>query len=206
MSHTFFRKTKAMHKQGFSLGEVLMAAFVLTIGLTATTALIVGSIGNSYESRDAIIAAELAQEGVELVRNVRDQNFASERDGTPAGEGFAGFSTTDKHCTMDSGATSFNCHPSQGSPSLYRYYLATPTNPELGERYTHVASISRFARYIYIDYNDTNKNARVISYAFWDWENGSAMPSYVSGNGNTASCTLQNKCIFSETFLTKWSR
>lgn len=192
-------------RRGFSLGEVLLASFVLTMGLTAATALIVSSVNHSYESRDAVIATELAQEGVELVRNVRDQNFALEKDGTPAGEGFDGFSATDKHCRMDSGDVLFTCQPSQGTPAGRMYYLSTPTYPDLGDRYTHTGTTHRFARYIYIDYDDANKNARVVSYAFWDWPSGGSMPGHVSSTGNTAACTLQNKCVFSEVLLTSWS-
>lgn len=199
-------KTKKKTRKAFSLGEVLVAAFVLTVGLTATTALIVSSIEHAYDNREAIIAAELAQEGVELIRNVRDQNFALEADGTPAGQGFAGFSEPDKHCLMNSDDTSFTCTPSQGSPTSRGYYLQVPSFPGLGERFSHTVAVSRFARYIYIDYSIANNNARVISFAFWDWTNGDSMPSYIPGNGNTSSCTLANKCIFSEAFFTQWNQ
>jgi hypothetical protein len=193
-------------RRAFSLGEVLVAAFVLTVGLTATTALIVSSIGNAYDNRDAVIAAELAQEGVELVRNVRDQNFAFEADGIPSGEGFAGFSEADQHCRMDSSDTIFTCSGGQGTPSSNRYYLDEPTTPSMGQRYTHTPANRRFARYIYIDYDNTAKNARVISFTFWDWTNVDAMPSYISSSGNTSSCTLESKCVFSEAFFTKWNQ
>ncbi len=202
-----FLKTKKKIRKAFSLGEVLVAAFVLTVGLTATTALIVKSIENAYDNREAIIAAELAQEGVELVRNVRDQNFALEADGTPAGQGFAGFSAADKHCLMNSDDTSFTCNPSQGSPSGRGYYLQVPSFPGLGERFSHTVAVSRFARYIYIDYSPANNNARVISYVFWDWTNGATMPPSIPANGtNTSSCTLASKCIFSEAFFTQWNQ
>ncbi len=201
-----FLKTKKKIHRGFSLGEVLIAAFVLTVGLTATTALIVSSISKAYDNREAVVAAELAQEGVELIRNVRDQNFALEADGIPAGAGFAGFSQADKHCRMNSDDTTFTCTPSQGTPSNNRYYLRVPDFPELGERFTDTGSVSRFARYIYIDYSPANNNATVISFVFWDWTNGSAMPPYITTNGNTGSCTLANKCIFSEAKFTQWNR
>jgi len=199
-------KTNKKTRKAFSLGEVLVSAFVLTVGLTATTALIVGSISNSYDNREAVIASELAQEGVELVRNVRDQNFALEADGIPAGQGFAGFSAADKHCHMDANDTIFTCTPSQGTPgnSSNKYYLTVPDFPAIGQRYTHSSAPSRFARYIYIDYVAANQNARVVSYVFWDWTNPNAMPAYIPANGNTSSCTLVNKCVFSEAFFTKW--
>ncbi len=202
---TFFQNKKNKQR-AFSLGEVLLAAFVLSVGLTAATALVATSVGKTYDNRDAAIGVELAQEGIELVRNVRDQNFAQEKDGIPSGQGFSGFSETDKHCRMDSNEDLFTCYPSQGTPGTRSYYLDDPASPASGSRYQHTAATRRFARYIYIDYNDTNKNARVVSYVFWDWTNGGAMPAFVPSDGGTSSCTLANKCAFSEVFFSRWIR
>ncbi len=190
-------------RKGFSFGEVLISAFVLTVGLTATSALISSSLGHSYDNRDAIVAAQLAQEGVELVRNVRDQNFAIQADGGNGGDGFQGFDETQKSCRFEVDG-SFQCYASQGSPSSRRYYLATPFAPAYGDRFTHTGTADHFARYIYVEYNSTNKAARVVSYVFWDWSNANSMPSFVPSNGNVSGCTLTNKCVFSEVFLTKW--
>jgi Tfp pilus assembly protein PilV len=66
-------------KKGFSIGEVMLSAFVLSIVLVTIIGIISTSIGHSIDSRNAIIASELAQEGVELVRNVRDNNWANTR-------------------------------------------------------------------------------------------------------------------------------
>lgn len=63
------------NKKGFSFMEVMVSVFVLSIGITAIVALMAGNIKNSIESRDSIIASELAQEGDEIVRNIRDNNF-----------------------------------------------------------------------------------------------------------------------------------
>ena len=90
-----FRKFfKTETPAGFSLGEVLLAGFVLTVGLLSISALMAKSLKNSFENRDSIIAVELAQEGVELVRNVRDNSFIADADG------FAKFSGN-KHCRID---------------------------------------------------------------------------------------------------------
>lgn len=179
-----------------------MSAFVLTVGLTATTALISSSLRYSFDNRDAVIATQLAQEGVELMRNVRDQNFAIQADGGNGGDGFQGFSEGQKNCRVD--ANGMTCFSSQGGPSSQRYYLSAPTNPGAGGRFTDTGSVTRFARYVYVEYNNTDKTARVVSYVFWDWTNGASMPSFVPSNGTVDNCTLANKCVFSEVFLTKW--
>ncbi len=205
MKSSFFYYQKKKQK-AFSLAEVLLAAFTLSVGLTATAALVASSIEKTYGNRDAAIGVELAQEGIELVRNVRDQNFAQEKEGIPSGQGFSGFSETDKHCRMNSSDNLFTCYPSQGTPASRSYFLDEPASPGAGGRYQHTSATRRFGRYIYIDYNDAAKNARVVSYVFWGWTNDNAMPSFIPNNGGTTSCTLENKCVFSEVFFSRWVR
>ncbi len=67
-------------RQGFSLIETLISVFLITVGLLATVALISKSMMESMDSRNQLIAGELAQEGIELVRNIRDNNWANGRD------------------------------------------------------------------------------------------------------------------------------
>ncbi len=80
-------------KKGFSLIEIMIALFVLIIGIIATITLVTESVQQTRLSRDALIAASLAQEGTELVRNVRDANassvfFNNKFGNTPVGEIF----------------------------------------------------------------------------------------------------------------------
>ena len=56
--------------------EVLMATVIFSIGFVALANLMLSSLKDSADSRNLIIASELAQEGVELVRNFRDNNIA----------------------------------------------------------------------------------------------------------------------------------
>jgi hypothetical protein len=202
------QQKKHKKKKAFSFGEVLLSAFVLAVGLTATTALIAKSLSYSYQNRDVVIASTLAQEGVELVRNVRDQNFATEKDGGDGGDGFKYFSKPDKHCHVDvDDGMSLNCSPSQGRPNTRGYYLRTPANPAGGDRFIHTTTPNRFLRYIYIDYDDSggNMSAKVISYVVWDWDNPSNMPSSIHPSGQfTTNCTLANKCVYAEVYLTQW--
>ena len=59
-------------KPGFSLIEVLVALFVLSLGVSAVFLLMSKSLRSSMDARDQIIASQLAQEGIELVRNLKD--------------------------------------------------------------------------------------------------------------------------------------
>lgn len=71
------------NQKGQSLLELLVALFILVMVLTATVALIVNSINAGRESRNRLVAANLAREGVEIVRSIRDSNWID--PGNPTG-------------------------------------------------------------------------------------------------------------------------
>ena len=61
------------HKQqGFTLLEVLISLTILTIGSLAVFALMQQTVLSTERNRNSIIAVNLAREGMELVRNIRD--------------------------------------------------------------------------------------------------------------------------------------
>lgn len=67
-------KQNKKSKRGFSMLEMLIAGFILSVGLIATLKLVANSMSNSTDARDHVIASGLAQEGLELVRNIRDNS------------------------------------------------------------------------------------------------------------------------------------
>lgn len=76
-------------KRGFSLLEVIVAIFVIAIGVTGSLSLINYCISSAAIGKSQIIAANLAQEGLEIVRNIRDSNWledATWNDGLGEGE------------------------------------------------------------------------------------------------------------------------
>lgn len=104
----------SMHR-GQSLVELLIAIFVIVVGLTAATSMIFSNARTQELSAERVIAANLAREGVELAKAVRDSNWiaggstsfaaglASGTDytGVPLMEGgsFGGFSFTPNDMT-----------------------------------------------------------------------------------------------------------
>lgn len=172
--------------------EVLISSFVLAIGLVAIMALIAGGLKNSFESRDTIIAVGLVQEGAELVRNVRDNDFAA------GGNGFARFSGQ-RHCRIDYRANvndNLDCSVYAGSTSRYGLQYT-------GGFYEHGGS-GRFSRYVYIEYNGTDA-ATVRSFVYWGGgASGMFMLSDVGDTGNAARCIAAKKCVFTEIKLESW--
>ena len=71
---------KKSARKGFSLIEILVTIVIVGVGLVGMTAFFNMNIQSQFEVKNEIIAANLAQEGVELVRNIRDYNVLSESD------------------------------------------------------------------------------------------------------------------------------
>jgi prepilin-type N-terminal cleavage/methylation domain-containing protein len=69
--HHLRRKNDA----GFTLIELLIAIAVFTIGLLGSIGLATSNYSNSQDNLDKTLAVNLAQEGLELIRNVRDSNW-----------------------------------------------------------------------------------------------------------------------------------
>jgi len=147
---------KQKKRRGFTLLEVIIAIFILTVGAGASFALIQQTLLASSLIEFKIIAAYLAQEGIEIVRNIRDTNWLQEQRNTdpaksspwddglcelPPGEicGWqadyttATFTGTDFENCGDAGH--YNCNAYSGSflyidgnTGFYRYLVAPGPN------------------------------------------------------------------------------
>lgn len=173
---------KIKNKKGFSLLEVLSAIFVLSVGIVGVLSLITSSIRDSIDSRNHIIASELAQEGVELVRNVRDNNFFS-------GSAFDDINNGDGQCIdLASGTLISSCNNRL-------YYRNSPV------AYLHGSGAGRtetkFHRKITVsNYNNYGIEGKLlISMVIWG---GSSFPS-------KADCNSKAQCVYAEDVLTSWA-
>lgn len=64
--------------KGFSLVEVLVVISVMTFGLLGLVSLVKQNIQVQSVNKNFLIASMLSQEGLELVRNIRDENWLDE--------------------------------------------------------------------------------------------------------------------------------
>jgi Tfp pilus assembly protein PilV len=74
----------ANRKRAETLLEVMIALVVLTLGSISATSLILSAINANIYNKDALMALNLAQEGIEYMRNLRDTNwirFSANRQG-----------------------------------------------------------------------------------------------------------------------------
>lgn len=66
---------KVFNNFGISILEVVVAILIITIGMVGVLSLVIQNIQAQYINKNILIASGLAQEGLELVRNVRDLNW-----------------------------------------------------------------------------------------------------------------------------------
>lgn len=183
---TGYRLRVAGYK-AFSFAEVMISVFLLSIGMVATITLMSGSLRDSMDSRNQVIASGFAQEGTELVKNIRDTNWLLHKT-SPAVHSFDNI-TNGPNCTIDytlSDLGALTCSPASNilkidSNSFYNHTSGTNT---------------RFQRKISID--DELKggiltgNKIISSMVIW----GGSFPL------TTATCNTATKCAYAQLTLT----
>jgi Tfp pilus assembly protein PilV len=176
-------------EKGFSLGEVLLSVFILGVVMVTIMMVFSNSLRELMDERDNIIAIMLAQEGVELARNIRDNNWADRSGpGDTAPADFDNFHNTDNDsCRVDIDATNItSCGNSTNHKQLYlngnNFYIHDGSG-----------TATEFKRQINLDYD--GDNLIVTSYVTW---NNASLPT------SKINCTVSSKCVFSETTLSKW--
>jgi type II secretory pathway pseudopilin PulG len=74
MKISWNKKLKGEHTRGFTLIEALVAITVMLLSIGGPMAIAQSGIQNTVFARDQIVAFYIAQEGIELIRSVRDDN------------------------------------------------------------------------------------------------------------------------------------
>ena len=88
-------RVKKTQLAGFTLVEILIAITIFFIGVVGIFSLLADSINTASFSVDNFTASQLAQEGMEIVRNIRDQNWLNLADYS------SGLSTCQAGCEID---------------------------------------------------------------------------------------------------------
>lgn len=177
-------KTRGSQKRGFSIIEVLLSAFIFSFGLVSVSNLMLGSLKSSVDTRNQIIAAELSQEGVELIRNFRDNNIAKElsafnnipTDGTNLCPRIAG--------RVSGGTAWISCYSQADGGSALYYGNGTYNYGSAN------GDATPFLRMVTID-NASPHN--VTSMVIWG---GASFPTQTS-------CNIANKCTYTKLSLSE---
>lgn len=97
------KKFKIVSSSGFSLMEVMLSVAILSLGIVASFTLIASSMAVFSNATNKIIAANLAQDGIERVRQVRDTNWLQGDDWDDRIKGDVNPRKTIKFFCMDAG-------------------------------------------------------------------------------------------------------
>lgn len=188
--------------KGFSIGEVLLALFVLTFGITVSIYLMAGSMQDTMRSRDLLVASMLSQEGTELMRNIRDNNVTEKNSSTGQRfEAFYGFPSGNGVCAVDYGyitdtpnnAGFLNNALDCTSPS-YDLYLKEDNDGNFFYSHNSTDTLTKFKRKIIVEDEGVGKKS-IVSMVVW---NGREFPN------NKKECNIGQDCTYSETILTAW--
>jgi len=63
------------NNSGISILEVVVAMMIITLGMIGVMSLVIQNVRAQYINKNVLMASGLAQEGLELVRNIRDLNW-----------------------------------------------------------------------------------------------------------------------------------
>lgn len=157
---------KRKHSQrGFTLMETLVAIAILLIAVVGPMSIIGRSLPQSAYARDHAIAINLAQEGIEAVRQKRDSNMINDWNGidTAWDEGIV--DNNNYFVDPRSSPMLISCGVSACAPSV----LAVRRNPAGWYYQTNLASTdstTNFQRYVLIS-SASSHEKQILSFVVW---------------------------------------
>ena len=104
-------------KKGFTLVETMVAIAVLAIALVGPYSAVETALNASYVARDELIASALAQEGMEYIRSIRDNNYLNSRTWLVGLSTLSCYNNAVSYCIVDPTLGDVNTTPSAISAS-----------------------------------------------------------------------------------------
>lgn len=184
------RKTGIKSAKGFSLVEVLISLTLLTLGISSISLLMANNIRNSQNAKDEVIAAALAQEGIELVRNFKDNytDFSTKIVASNTSIDYAIYPTMTFSAFLDTNGAHRN---DDGAKKLYFSNASG-----IYRSFALGLSSTKFSRKLRLSVTTVGgkKETKVTSIVSWK----NSIPVFPFSVGNDASnCTFANKCLSS---------
>ena len=120
--------------------EVMAAVFIILIGLVGIMSLIGKSLNAGTLSTSRLIAANLAQEGIEVVKNIRDLNYGANGWDDWYGS-LADGTYSVQYDSQDFGSLSANYLNYDSSSGLYNYTSGTASLFKREIRITKISAV-----------------------------------------------------------------
>lgn len=167
-------------KQGFTLLETIFAIFILIVAITGPVAFGQSGLRAAFLARDQVIAFSLAQDAIETIKNIRDQNLLNGSGWLDGLEGGGNLCVTDVSgaptfdgCTIDtaSNISSPIITSCTGTCNPLRLILDSGGAGTTDDTYKFVTSggtPTRFTRTIKIIETAVDQEAEIIVEVEWD--------------------------------------
>ena len=156
---------KLKKQSAFTLIEIMAVVLIVAIGLVGTSQLVVQSLQAQTINRSTIIAYQLAQEGIELVRYIRDTNWLEGASSWDEGLGRGNYCIDYRNPVLQPAADITDCQLYRGADDWYIHPIV----------HSEATNSNQFRRLIVID--DSNyvgleaDSILVMVYVKW-MENG----------------------------------
>ncbi len=149
---------------GQGLMETIVSIGIITTGIIGSLALIIGGLSAGKQSADQLVAANIAWEGIEVIKNIRDSNYLA---GVAWDSGLNGGDTT-SIVTYDPGTNdwSLDFNPNAITDNAAKIYRL-PGGAHVQSTATPSGTATIFSRLITIDPQGTAFMKRVISEVRW---------------------------------------
>ena len=169
-------------KKAFTLVELLISISILSIAILASYTAVSNNLRSANFSQDQMVAYYLADEAIEYVRNIRDQNgiqnihsISSGGASVPWPTGFAQTASDpcyNKYCTIDSPLNSIAA--CSGAASTCPYLRYDSTSGLYG--YTGAWAQTQFQRSILVTVNSATEATVTVTVT---WSTNGVAKSYV---------------------------
>ena len=165
-------KSLKQKNKGFTLVETLVAISIFSLSIIATMSVLGSGISDTGYAKKKMIAGNLAQEGIEYVRNMRDTSVLYHPGGSQAGwNAFMGqmapcdiTNNPSKACYFDDQISLTDCGGS--CPTLLYDSSTGKYNYSSGQDSGYIRKIQ------IIDVNGTQDEKRVLSTVIWPQGSG----------------------------------
>ncbi|HXK35128.1 MAG TPA: prepilin-type N-terminal cleavage/methylation domain-containing protein [Candidatus Paceibacterota bacterium] len=157
-------KKKFASSFGFTLIETLVALAIFSASVVALISVTASGVANTNFAKNKITASYLAQEGVELVRNIRDNAILGSNDWT---EFLSDIGPCGGGCTIDPVDLGVSGCANAGGCQLF--YTSSGNDPGFYRPTISLGEESIFYSLIVVDNNfSSGAEAKVISTIFWN--------------------------------------
>lgn len=185
MEHrTWNNKTKK--EGGFTLLELFVSIFIITVGVVAILSALLASVSVTFFSSSRLVAAYLAQEGIEIVRNIRETNWLEIHKGLKSpdewDDGIICCGTSPCECEADYVTTALTtwADPGRylyidGTTGFYRY-ISVPSSSDTQTLFRRKITVNKESAdelkvLVYIFWQERGKNFQMlVQEKLYDWK------------------------------------